>query len=149
AVNALPPDLSELNRLDRNLQENHNDFASLLGMGQRLMAAGFWGSGSSYYSPALRHHEARRDPPPGEVLLREAGEAYLELKDAKRSAQVFEACVKEFPHSRNRPDSMLNLARAYLLGKRKDRARKTLADLIEEFPKSESGRQARVLVSGL
>src|SRR5262249_56083754 len=59
AVNALPPDLSELNRLDRNLQENHNDFESLLGMGQRLMAAGFWESGSSYYSRALRHNEAR------------------------------------------------------------------------------------------
>jgi thioredoxin-related protein len=116
ALNTLPVDLSELNRVDRVLQASKNDFESLLEMGGRLKAAGFFDSSSVYYERALKQDEARKNSAKREFILEQMGLDYLELKDSKRAVQIFERCLKEFPSSERRPDAMLNLARAYLLG---------------------------------
>jgi hypothetical protein len=72
-VNALPADLSGLNRLDRRLQENRNDFEALLAMGGSLRASRFFESSSVYYARAVRQDEAKRNPAKREVILREMG----------------------------------------------------------------------------
>ena len=65
----------------------------------------------------------------------------------RHPAQIFERCLKEFPSSERRPDAMLNLARAYLLGEQNEKARKLLRALIAEFPESEISRKGELIVN--
>jgi thioredoxin-like negative regulator of GroEL len=146
-VNALPADLSELNRLDRALQRNRNDFESLLAMGRHLRAEGFFESSSAFYSRAMKQPEAGRNPGKREFILRELGRDYLALKDARRAAQAFEKCLKDFPNSGDRPNLLLNLAESYILLEEKAKARKALDLLIADYPGSDAARKAQAVVA--
>lgn len=148
-IKALPADVSELNRLDRALRVDKNDFGSLVAMGRALREAGFLLSSNEYYDRAAAQPAAKQDAGQREFILTEMGLNALDLKEAKRAAQTFETCLKEFPQSPNRPAVLLNLAYSYLLGEQKQKARKSLVTLIEGFPQSEASRKAQVLVKTL
>jgi thioredoxin-like negative regulator of GroEL len=148
-IKALPTDVSELNRLDRALQENKNHFESLVAMGRALRGAGFLLSSSEYYARAAAQNEAKQDAGKREFILTEMGLNSLELQDPKQAAQIFEAYLREFPQSANRPDVLLNLANAYAMNGQKGKARKTLEALIEGFPQNEASRKAKVLLKSL
>jgi thioredoxin-like negative regulator of GroEL len=148
-IQALPADVSELNRLDRALQANKNDFESLVAMGRELRAAGFFPSSNEYYGRALKQNEAKNDPATRERILFAMGLNFLELQDARQAVQTLERCLKEFPESANKPEVLLNLAHAYLLNEQKVKARKSLETLIEAFPQSEASRKAKVLLKSV
>ncbi|MFL6335054.1 MAG: thioredoxin family protein [Pyrinomonadaceae bacterium] len=148
-VRAMPADVSELNRLDRALQENKNNFESLVAMGRGLRAAGFASTSNDYYARAVKHDDAKNYPKEREGALLEMGLNFLELQDPKQAAQIFEACLKEFPQSSNRPDYLLNLANAHVMNAQKGKARKTLEVLIEEYPQSEASAKAKALLKSL
>jgi thiol-disulfide isomerase/thioredoxin len=148
-VNALPADVSELNRLDRLLQQDKNDFEALLAMGQQLRSAGFFESSSAYYQRAIKQDGAKKHPGQREFILREMGLNFLELKHGKQAARAFETCVKEFPKSENRPASLLNLAQAHLLEGQREKARKVLETLMVEYPQSEASRKAGQLANSM
>jgi thioredoxin-like negative regulator of GroEL len=148
-VKAMPADVSELNRLDRALQEDKNHFESLVAMARALRAAGFASASNEYYARALKHKDAKNYPGEREGVLLEMGLNFLELQDAKQAAQIFEACLKEFPQSPNRPDFLLNLANAHVMNAQKVKARKTLEVLIEGFPQSEASGKAKALLKSL
>jgi len=148
-ITAFPSDVSELNRLDRVLKENTNDFESLVAMGIELRAKGFFESSNRYFGKAVNQSEAQKEPGRRELILFEMGLNFLELREAKQAERVFERCLKEFPESSNKPDFLLNLANSYVLGAQKSKARKTLETLIDGFPQSEASRKAQVIVKSL
>jgi thioredoxin-like negative regulator of GroEL len=148
-IKALPADVSELNRLDRALQENKNQFEDLVAMGQALRAASFLQTSNEYYGRAAAQNEAKQDIGKREFILTEMGLNYLDLKEAKQAAQIFETCLKEFPQSSNRPDFLLNLANAYVMNEQKGKARKSLETLVEDFPQSGASQKAKVLLKSL
>jgi thioredoxin-like negative regulator of GroEL len=148
-IKALPADVSDLNRLDRVLQEDKNNLESLVAMGRELRATGFLESSNRYYGRAVEQKAAQNDPGKRELILLEMGLNFLELKEAKQAAQAFERCLKEFPESANKPNFLLNLAHSYILNAQKAKARKTLETLIDSFPQSEAARKAQVLLKSL
>jgi thioredoxin-like negative regulator of GroEL len=148
-IKALPADVSEINRLDRAIQENKNRFESLVAMGRALRAAGFIQSSNEYYAKAVAQDASKQDTGKRELILTEMGLNLLELQEAKQAAQLFEACLKEFPQSPNRPDFLLNLANAYAMNGQKGKARKTLEALIGEFPQSAASQKAKDVLKSL
>lgn len=111
-IEALPSDMSELNRLDSILQKDKNNFDALQGMGSRLRAAGLYQSSNEFYKKAVNRNEAKKNPGLREAILLEMGHNFLDLREGKEAVSVFERCLKEFPKSENRPKFTLELARA-------------------------------------
>jgi thiol:disulfide interchange protein DsbD len=148
-IKALPADVSRLNRFDQLLQEDKNDFDSLLGMGRELRAAGFFESSNKYFTKALKQKDAKKDSGKREVILMDLGLNFLELQEERLALQTFERCLKEFPASKNRPEVLLNLARSYILSERKEKALESLEALMNAFPESEASRIAQVLLKSL
>jgi len=148
-VKAFPADISEINRLDRILQEDKNHFASLRKMGQKLRAIGFYESSNGYYGRALKQNEAKKDSNVREGLLYEMALNSIELMDGKTAATHLEKCLKDFPKSERRTDMLLNLGRAYALDEKKDKAKKSFTSVISDFPQSPAAAQARELLKTL
>src|SRR3990170_4139651 len=80
-INAFPADLSEINRLDRALQEDKNHFASLRDMGQRLREIGFYEASNRFFEQALRRDEAKKDAAQREAILYWTALNSLALRD--------------------------------------------------------------------
>lgn len=148
-IKAFPSDVSKLNRLDRALEVNKNDFESLMAMGRELRIASFLGSSNRYYTKAIKQDAAKNDPAKRESILMEMGLNFLDLKQSKQAMEIFEKCLKEFPQSPNRPDLMLNLAQSYILAQQNAKARKSLLMLIEAFPQSAASNKAQALMKSL
>jgi len=148
-LGAFPADVSVLNRLERALQENKNDFESLVAMGRELRAAFFLESSNRYYSLAIKQDASKNDPSKRELILTEMGLNFLDLKQSKQAVEIFERCLKEFPQSPNTPDLLLHLANSYILAQQNAKARKSLLMLIEAFPQSQASNKAQVLIKSL
>lgn len=147
-LNAMPP-LAEINRLDRNLQKDKNDFTSLLAMARELRAAGFYESSNGFYDRASKHRLVRSDTATRESILYDTALNSLELQDGKRAAATLEKCLKDFPSSARTPDVLLALGRAYALDDKTDRARKSLNSVISNYPHSGAAAEARTLLESL
>jgi len=148
-IQAIPADLSEINRLDRALQEDKNHFPSLRDMGQRLRDLGFYEASNRFFEQALRRDEAKKDAAQRETILYSTALNSLALRDGKAAASALERCLKEFPRSVRRPDALLALGRAYLLQEDSNKARRSLNAVIAEFPQSSAAAQARELLQTL
>jgi len=148
-LRALPQDLSEINRLDRILQEDKDHFESLRDMGQRLRAEGFFGSSNGFFEKALKQKEAKKDAAQREAILFAVGLNSLEMQDGRQAAASFEKCLKDFPQSARRAEILLGLGRAYALSEDPEKARKHLREIIEQHPNSETAETARNLLSQL
>jgi len=146
-VKAFPADLSEINRLDRALQEDKNHFASLRDMAQRLRESGFYESSNGFYDKALKHDNAKRDAAQREVIVYSMALNWLALRDGKAAASALERCLKEFSNSDRRPEFLLALGRAYVLDGKDDKAKKSLDTLLAEFPQSPAAQAARELLN--
>ena len=146
-INAFPADLSEINRLDRALQEDKNHFASLRDMGQRLREIGFYESSNGFYNKALKHNDAKKDAAQREVILYSMALNSLALRDGRSAASALERCLKEFSESARKPDFLLALGRAYLLDEKDAKAKGPLNALIAEFPQSPAAQSARELLN--
>jgi thioredoxin-like negative regulator of GroEL len=148
-IQAFPADLSEVNRIDRILQEDKNHFPALRKMGQRLREMGFYETSSEFYEKALRHNEAKRDAAQREPILYSMALNSLALQDGKSAASALERCLKEFSKSPRKPDFLLGLGRAYLLQEDPKKARRSLDALVREFPQSPASQAARELLNTL
>jgi len=148
-VQALPADISEINRLDRNLQQDKDDFRALLEMGNVLRASAFYGSSNTYYTRALKQAGANKNAPQREQILFSMALNWLALEDGKSAANALERCLQEFPQSSRRAEMLLSLGQAYARDAKKDKARKSWNSVIAEFPQSEAARQARALLQSL
>lgn len=146
-IDAFPADLSEINRLDRILQEDKNHFPALRDMGQRLREIGFYESSSSYFEKALRHNEAKKNAAQREPILYSLALNSLALQDGNSAASALERCLKEFPKSSRKADFLLSLGRAYLLQEDPKKAKRSLDTLVREFPQSPASQAARELLS--
>ena len=111
-LDVLPADMSELNRLDHILQTDKNNFDALQGMGSRLRSAGLYLSSNAFYKKAVNTNQAKKNPALREAMLLEMGHNFLDLRNGKEAASLFERCLKEFPKSENRPKFTSDLARA-------------------------------------
>jgi hypothetical protein len=147
-LNAMPS-LAEINRLDRSLQEDKNDFTSLLAMAKELRAAGFYESSNGFYDRASKNRAIRSDAATRESILYDMALNSLELQDGTRAAAALEKCLKDFPSSARRPDFLLALGRAYALDEKHDRARKSLNSVISDYPRSGAAAEARTLLESL
>jgi thiol:disulfide interchange protein DsbD len=122
-VEALPP-LGDINRLDRALQEDRNDFASLLAMARALRASALFESSNGFYDRASKHRAAREDAVARESILYDMALNALELQDGKRATELLEKCLMEFPASPRRSDVQQALERARARDAENDRIRK-------------------------
>lgn len=148
-VRAFPTDVSELNRLDRILQEDKNDFDALLRMGRELRAAGFFKASNDYYERASKQDQGKENPAQRESILFEMGLNSLQLQDGKKAAETFKRCLKEFPHSEHKPEFLLGLARAHILNDKTREARGLLNSLITQYPQSEISHKAREILNSM
>lgn len=148
-VQALPADISEINRLDRILQQDKEDFTGLLEMGNVLRASGFYSSSNAYYARALKQAGVKKDAPHREQILYSMALNWVALEDGKSAANALERCVQEFPQSSRRAEMLLGLGKAYALDVKKEKARKSWNSVIAEFPQSDAARQARALLQSL
>lgn len=148
-IKAFPGDLTDVNRLDRVLQEDKNHFPALRDMGNRLRALGLYESSSDYYEKALRQDEAKKDATQREPILFSMALNSLALQDGNAAASTLERCLKEFSNSPRKPDFLLSLGRAYLLKEDQKKARRSLDTLVREFPRSTAAQAARELLGKL
>ena len=73
----------------------------------------------------------------------------LEVKDGEHAAQELERCLKEFPNSERSPEWTFDLARAYLLAGKKEKAKKILEVFIRARPAGPESEKARALFATL
>jgi thioredoxin-like negative regulator of GroEL len=111
-LQSLPHDMTHFNRLSKVLAADKNNFEALQGMGQQLRGAGLYRASNDYYGKALQKKEAKSDPAQKESILSAMGANYLEVKEAKRAAETFERCLKEFPSSSRKQEWTAGLAQA-------------------------------------
>ena len=147
-LDAMPP-LATINRLDRNLQADKDDFPSLLAMGRELRAAGFYESSNGFYDRASKHRAIKSDTATRESVQFDMALNWLELQDGKRAATILEKYLKDFAKSARKPDVLLALGRAYALDDKPDRARKALSSVISDHPQSGAAAEARTLLESL
>jgi thioredoxin-like negative regulator of GroEL len=114
-LKSLPHDVSTFNGLTRVLAQNKDDFEALAGMGRALRAANLYRTSIDYYTKALQRREAKADPARREVILSSLGANYLDVKEGKRAADVFQRCLKEFPASERRSEWTAGLTQARAL----------------------------------
>jgi outer membrane protein assembly factor BamD (BamD/ComL family) len=148
-MRSLPANVGEFNRLDRMLAEDKNNFQALNGMAGALHAAGLFLGSNDYYERALGTKEAKAVPPERERILTEMAANSLEVNDAESGAQELERCLKEFPNSERSPQWTFDLARAYLLAGKKDKAKKILEVFIRARPSGPESERARALFATL
>ena len=148
-IKAFPADLTEINRIDRILQEDKNHFPAMRDMGERLREIGFYKASSGYFKKALRHNEAKKDAAQREPILYSLALNSLALQDGNAAASALERCLKEFPKSPRKPDFLLGLGRAYLLKEDQKKAKRSLDTLLREFPQSPAAQAARELLRTL
>lgn len=148
-LRALPADVSEFNRLNRILAEDKNNFEALESMGKKLRISELFLASNEYYAKALQNRAAKADPQKKAPIMAEMALNFLEVKEAKKAAETFEKCLKEFPDSQNRLEWMLGLAQAYSLGGKKDQARQVLDALVRESPGSTESQKAKTLLGSL
>jgi TolA-binding protein len=104
---------------------------------------------NEFYAKAAKRDPARKDSLLRQTILREMGLNFLDLRDGKKAASIFQQAIKESPNSKDRPAVLLGRGRAYALIGKKDDARKMLNAVIAEFPESEQAGEARKLLPGL
>ncbi len=114
-LKSLPHDVSVFNGLTRVLAINKDNFEALVEMGRTLRAASLYRTSNDYYARALQRREAKADRVKREVILANMGANYLEVKEGKRAAAVFQRCLKEFPASASRVQWTSDLAKARAL----------------------------------
>ena len=114
-LGSLPHDVSIFNGLTKVLAQNKDNFEALAEMGRTLRSASLYRTSNDYYAKALQRREAKADPARREVILANMGANYLEVKEGKKAAEVFQRCLKEFPASPHRSEWTSNLARARAL----------------------------------
>jgi len=148
-IKAFPADLTEVNRLDRILQEDRNHFPAMRDMAERLREMGFYRASSDFFERALKHKEAKKDAPKREPILYSLALNSLALQDGNSAAPALERCLKEFPKSARKPDFLLGLGRAYLLKEDQKKAKNSLDALVREFPQSPAAQAARELLGTL
>lgn len=71
------------------------------------------------------------------------GNAYFLLKDCKNSVGSYQALIEEYQDHPRVPESMLNIADCQLDLKNKTAAKKTLKQLISQFPGSDASEKAK------
>ena len=119
-LQALPHDVTEFNRLSQVLARDKNNFEALEGMGTNLRAAGLFRASNDYYGRALQRSEAKTNPTKKQSILSDIGANYLDVKEGKHAANVFDKCLKEFPTSPRKQEWVLNLMQARAMTGQKD-----------------------------
>jgi thioredoxin-like negative regulator of GroEL len=148
-MRSLPANVGEFNRLDRILAEDKTNFQALENMAGALRAAGLFLGSNDYYEKALGTKEAKATRPERELILTEMAANSLEVKDGEHAAQELERCLKEFPNSERSPEWTFDLARAYLLAGKKEKAKKILEVFIRARPAGPESEKARALFATL
>lgn len=148
-IDALPP-IAEINRIDRALQRDKNDFPTLVAMGRALREAGFYESSNIYLERAAGQRLAKDDGAMRESLLYDMARNSLELRgEGTRAADTLEKLLKEFPASPRKPEFLVALGRAYLLNEKIDKARQTLISVTKDYPHAAAAVEARTLLGKL
>ena len=81
-------------------------------MATRLRDAGFYNASNDFFRKASNRNDAKKDAGSRESILLGMGLNFLDLRDGKQAAQIFERCLKEFPTSANRQRFTQELDRA-------------------------------------
>ena len=136
---ALPADIGEFNRLGQMLIAEPKNVDTLSSMGRGLRAAGLFLTSNEYYARALpRANRAAR-----EAMLADTGRNYLDLKQGRDAASVFEKCLKDFPASPSIAEWTIALAEAYSVMEKPDRARQVLDAYLAAHPGTPDVEAAR------
>ena len=110
-IEAMPP-LDRINELDRALQANKNDAASLVAMGRELRAAGFWEASNTFYERASKQRAFKNDAVVRESVPYEMALNWLELQDGEKATAILSTWLKDFPNSARKADVQAALLRA-------------------------------------
>ena len=85
-----------------------------------MRAAGLFRASNDYYGRALQRSEAKTNATKKQSILSDMGANYLEVKEGKHAADVFDKCLKEFPTSPRRQEWVVNLMQARAMTGKKD-----------------------------
>jgi thioredoxin-like negative regulator of GroEL len=147
-LDALPPDVTSINRLSAALAANKDDFEALRSMGRELRALSFYRTSSVYFERALRAREGRRSG-----IARTEALVGLERNaiDLRLFADAARLCEKALPELTGRPEEAevrVDLGRALLgLGKTKEAIR-VLRTVISRHKDTPAAAEAARLLAG-
>lgn len=148
-LQALPGDVTRINRFSTVLARNKNDFGALDGLGRELRAAGLYRASNEYFNRAVRAPGARGRADVRAAILVAIGRNHFELKELNEAAEVFQRCLRDSAGGASEPDAMLGLGQALLaLGKNAEARRilQTLGNRHEASPAA--AEAARLLAAG-
>jgi thioredoxin-like negative regulator of GroEL len=147
-LDALPADVSSINRLSAVLAADNADFEALRGMGRELRALSFYRTSSDYYERALREREGRHPGVARTELLVGLERNALDLRLFADAAHLCESALRELAGRPEEPEVRVDLGRALLgLGKTEEAAR-VLRTVISRHKDTPAAAEATRLLGG-
>lgn len=106
------------------------------------------------YAVAERYYRQYLDDYGDDPILSAAAAAgvaasYDERGDFAKAAELYEKTAKDFPESYRAPQLLMDAARCYRFAEKHEAALKTLAQLLEKYPKSRFVEEAKLLQAEL
>jgi hypothetical protein len=148
-LDALPADVSSINRLSAVLAANKADFEALHGMGRELRALSFDRTSSVYYERALRGREGRRPGVARTELLVGLERNALDLRLFADAARLCETALRQLAGRPEEAEVRVDLGRALLgLGKTEEAARVLLTVISRHKDTPAAAEAARLLGGG-
>jgi len=147
-LDALPGDVTSINRLSAALTAKKDDFAALSGMARELRAAGFFRSSSDYYERALRTPEGRRAGGPRVALLIGLEKNALDLRLFVDAVRYCEEALQELTGRPEEADVRLDLGRALLAQQKPRDAERVLRAVINRHKDTPAAAEAARLLAG-
>ena len=142
AMSAMPADFSEIAELQKTLDRDGKNAATLTAIGDFYNKRDILAVSNFYYGRALKTRAVESDPAARENLLVSIGVNSIRLKQYDAARISFETCLKSVPNGSQCARAMLGLLITQVeLGKRQD-AEKTLAQMREKYPNSPATQQA-------
>jgi thioredoxin len=147
-LDALPADVTSINRLSAALAAKKDDFAASSGLGQELRTIGFYRTSSDYYERALRTREGRRGGDARAGLLVGLERNALDLRLFADAARLCEDALRELAGRPQEPDVRVDLGRALLGLHRTEDAARVLRTVITRHKDTPAAAEAARLLAG-
>ncbi len=146
-LDAIPGDVTPINRLSAVLSARKDDFEALSGMGRELRAAGFYRTSSDYYQRALRTRQGRRPGAARAALLIGLERNALALRLFADAVRLCEGALREVRGGPEEPGVRLDLGRSLLGAEKPDEASRVLRSIVAEHPNSPAAVEAERLLA--
>lgn len=138
----VPADFSAVREFNLTLEQDKNNSAALVKLGDFYRKHGILDLSNSYFRRALKTKELESDPKARENILLAVGISCLQQQDYDEAKKAFERCLKEVPNGTHGDTALYGILTAQVNKKKITEAEKTLTQLKASYPNSPIIQQA-------